>query len=285
MKYVIAVILGLAVCPASVSYGQDDRVESYADLVDSFDDMKINFQNNEEASTLLFQTKRKNFEGVMVVKWDDRNGVMHLIQTMPLRIEKEKFSRFLLVAQKLNHGFLFPGLGINLDNGGTYYRLSIPVSPRGYILRKELETYTRFSINKAAEFLPTIKKAMNEEIAIDELIPLHQKHLREMAAKPKSTIKLSGKFKRNAMDSEWELDFSKEGQVTLKRDGEKNVVSKITIEGTEYSFEDQEGTLKAAGIGTYQVALDGDQLTFRLKEDASKNSASLLTGGKWTAVD
>ena len=152
MKYVIAVILGLAVCPASVSYGQDDRVESYADLVDSFDDMKIKFQNNEEASTLLFQTKRKNFEGVMVVKWDDRNGVMHLIQTMPLRIEKEKFSRFLLVAQKLNHGFLFPGLGINLDNGGTYYRLSIPVSPRGYILRKELETYTRFSINKPSVF-------------------------------------------------------------------------------------------------------------------------------------
>ena len=285
MKFVIAVIAALAISPAPCTYGQDDRVESYADLVESFEAMKIKFQNNEEGRTIMFETRRKGFEGVMVVKWDDRNGVMHLIQTMPLRIEKENFDRFLLVAQKLNHGFLFPGLGINLDNGGTYYRLSIPVSPRGYLLRNELETYTRFSISKAAEFLPTIKKAMNEKIAIDELIPLHQKHLRDMAAKPKSTINLSGKFKRNALDSEWELDFSTAGQVTLKRDGEKNVVSKITIEGTEYSFEDVEGTLKASGVGKYQVALDGDELTFRLKEDAAKARATLLTGGKWTAVE
>ena len=110
-----------------------------------------------------------------MVRWDSGNGILHLIQTLPLRVTEDKYNLFLKAAQKLNHGFLFPGIGVNLENGGTYYRLSIPVQPRGFLFDYELGAYNRFAIQKAKEFYPTLEAAVDGKVTIDELILHHQK--------------------------------------------------------------------------------------------------------------
>lgn len=270
--------------PKARSQDEQKKITSYEELVQAYKDRKFSIEQNAPSRTLLFETSREDFRGVMVVKWDEQNGVVHFIQTMPLRVKKEDYGLFLEAAQRLNHGFLFPGIGVNLANGGTYYRLSIPVAPRGYLYEYEVGRYTTFTLAKAYEFLPTLKGVLDGKIKMDELILTHQKRLRELGNRKKTPVKLDAKYEREFMDEKWELDFSKPGQVTVFREGKEVVVSRIEVTGDELKIEDTEGEHASAGKGTYRVFKSDDKLSFRLVQDPADNRKQVLAGGVWNLV-
>ncbi len=257
------------------------KISSFAELCIAYETQKIKFKRNDKNESILFQTSKGVFSGVMVVKWERANGVCHFIQTMPLELKAEQVDLFLRAAQTLNHGFLFPGLGVNLNNMGTYYRLSIPVAPRGYLLDFEVGTYTKFALNKISEFMPSLKDTLDKKIKIEELILSHQKHIRALRAKLSKKISLSGKFTRDTLGSHWELDFSKPGVVQVSRDDKVGVVSTIKIEGDQITFTDQKGPLAAKEPGVYKIFLSNDKLSFRVSEDPVEARTVLLGGGTW----
>ena len=260
-----------------------NKVTSYDELVEAFTAQKINFQKNESSRSLLFNTRRDDFEGVMIVRWDGNNGVLHLVQTIPLKVPDEKRGLFLEAAQALNHGFLFPGIGMNLETGSTYYRISIPIAPRGYVLDYELGTYTRFTLTKASEFFPTLSDVVEGKVKPDEVVLYHQKKLREKSAKPDAPVKLTGRFARTALESDWVLDFSKPDVVQVIRDGKVAVVSSYSVKGNLVTFTDQKGPLMAKTPGEYRVFLSNGKLTLRMQKDDARDRASLLTGGVWSS--
>lgn len=259
----------------------DEMVQSFAELCEAYAAQKIKFKRNDENQTLIFLTKQGDFTALMVVKWDSSNGVVHFIQTMPLAVKEDQVDLYLKVSQTLNHAFLFPGLGVDLDKKGTYYRLSVPVAPRGYLFDYEVGTYTKFVLNKAAEFLPTIKAALNEEIGVDEVILSHKKHLKKLLAEKQSQLSLNGKYRRAAFGSQWVLDFTQPGVVRVSSDGEVGVVSNYRLKGNQITFSDKEGKLAAKEDGVYTLFNSNGILTFTLKNDPAKRRSDLLIRGPW----
>lgn len=257
------------------------KISSYEQLVQAYEKQKIKFDKNDQAQSLIFQTRKGDFQGVMVVKWDSVNGVLHLIQTMPFKVEKKQRALYLEAAQTLNHGFLFPGLGINLANGGTYYRLSVPVAPRGYIHDYELGTYNRFVLNKAVEFMPTLLQVLDGKVTVDEVILFHQKRLREIADREKQLPRLSGWFSRESENGEWRIDFYSPGRARVYKGRELAVETTYTLKEDVCTFNDEKGPMATKGAGIYKVFVSKDKVSFRLNEDESKSRASVLSGGVW----
>ena len=176
-----------AATPATAP-AQESRVASFAGLVEFYKSQKIMLNVDEPNESLQFAMQKENFSGVMVVKWDGRNGVCHFIQTMSYAVPEDKVQTYLLAASRLNHGFLFPGIGINLDNLGTYYRLTVPVAPKGYLSSTEVGTFSNFTLNKAVEFLPTLKEVLDGKVAVKDVVAHHQQKMiaraKQNAAQP-----------------------------------------------------------------------------------------------------
>lgn len=260
------------------------KVTNFQELQAAFEAQKIKVQAKKESSTILFATRRGSFSGTMVVKWDAKNGVCHFIQSMPMKIPKEDYSRFLVAAAKLNHGFLFPGIGMNVDNGGVYYRLSIPVAPRNYLFDYEIGNYTRFTLNKAAEFLPTLQLVMKNNIEVDKVIATHQNHLRILRETQRNQQAIVGNFKTEFKGSEFELGFEGSGKVTLKRDGAVVVNSNYSFRGNSIRFLDVDGEMAEKEPGIYSVTFELGVIRFKLGSDPSDGRVLLLTSADWKRV-
>ncbi|MEE2640349.1 MAG: hypothetical protein VX768_06955 [Planctomycetota bacterium] len=258
----------------------ESQIKTFEDLCEAYTAQKIKFQKNETNQTLLFPTRSQSFSSLMVIRWDQVNGVVHFIQTMPLTVKKEQVPLYLKAAQQLNHGFLFPGIGINLENGGTYYRLSVPVSPRGYLFDYEVGTYTKFALRKASEFMPTLQSTLDGQVPLEGIIQHHQKHLRTLRANAKQ-YQLTGRYQRSSQESEWILDFSEPGVLKVLRDGKTGVVSDYTQLDREITLTDREGPLAAKSKGVYEILLSNGKLSWKKKSDPVLNRSNLLTTGSW----
>ncbi|MDG2470559.1 MAG: hypothetical protein P8M80_14850 [Pirellulaceae bacterium] len=121
------------------------KVTSFEELVNVFKTRNIAIESNSKNQVIQINASQDDSRSVLVIKWDNKNGVIHFIQVMPMILKEEQEALFLQSAAILNHGFLFPGIGINPVNHGTYYRLSLPISPRGYLWDFEVIPHTRLS--------------------------------------------------------------------------------------------------------------------------------------------
>ncbi|MEC9091275.1 MAG: hypothetical protein VX438_01120 [Planctomycetota bacterium] len=263
---------------------ENQKITSFRELCKAYEAQKIRFQKNDRNESLLFETRKGKFDGLMVVKWDAGSGVVHFIQTMPLTLKKDQVSLFLEISQTLNHGFLFPGISVNLENLGTYYRLSVPVAPRGYLFDYEVGTYTKFALNKAAEFLPTIELGLEKKIKVEELLLFHQKKMRDLRSQFPMDLEVHGKFVRHSGDVTWELDFTKSGVVRFIREGKVERVSDFEIVKEKIIFKGQDSTVENES-GHYEIFLSNQKLTFRKSKDPVDSRSVLLTGGPWTQKD
>jgi len=269
--------------PASSST-EPQQIKSYADLVSAYKKLNIKIKSNDENQTLMFRTERSNFSGVMVVKWDHINGVCHFIQTMPFDIKKEDYSLFLEAAAKLNHGFLFPGIGLDMTRGGSYYRLSVPIEPRKYLFDFEISSYTNFTLNKASEFLPTLKKVINREVTVDDVIKVHQLYMIEWRAERNAMAKLAGKYESDAINTNWTITFSENGKIGLFRDGKKVVESTYTVKGNQITVQDVSGELIAKEPGVYKFTIKDEQLTFTVVKDDAEDRVKVVTSKPWQRI-
>lgn len=269
---------------ATASQGGETKIKSFDDLAQAYERQKIKITKNEKAQTLLFPTTVGKLQGAMVVSWDSKNGVLHLIQTMPVSVPKEKTDQYLRAAQTLNHGFLFPGIGLDLKKGTAYYRMTIPISPRGYIYDYELGTYTKFVMRKAAEFSPTMEAVVTGEISVEDVNLYHRKRLFDLLDKKPVQIRLMPKYERTISDNKWVLDFSVGNVLKVYRDGKLVVESKLEISGDLCELEDTAGDLSSDGIGSYKLIVSNGKLSFRPEKDPSNNRKAVLSGGVWSAA-
>lgn len=260
------------------------QIKSYDDLVSTYKRLNIEVKSNEKNQTLMFQTGRPNFAGVMVVKWDQINGVCHFIQTMPYEIKKEDYALYLEAAAKLNHGFLFPGIGLDMTRGGSYYRLSVPIEPRKYLFDFEISSYTNFTLNKASEFLPTLKKVMNREATVDDVVKVHQLSMIELRAEQNAMAKLAGKYESDALNTTWAIIFSKNGKIGLFRDGKQVVESTYTVKGNQITVQDVDGELISKEPGVYKFEIKEEQLTFTVVKDDAEDRVKVVTLKPWIRV-
>ena len=147
-------ILRTLLCLASLTWGtiavaQDETpamrdntlINNFPGLVDVLSQDGLSFQKNDEQLSILIPTKKADFEGVLLIRWAARDGVIHFVQSLPIEVDTERLAELEEAIIRLNHALPLPGLGMNHAGPSLYFRLTVPLLPRGGLTPKDLRAY------------------------------------------------------------------------------------------------------------------------------------------------
>ena len=254
---------------------QPSEVTSFNELKAALTRIGINHQANDEQLFALVAVQNKEFKAAQVIRWAQPDGVVHFIQVIPVKVPEEQISNVEAAIVRLNHSYPIPGLGMNHQTQTLYFRMTVPLLPRGHILDTEIRDYFGYCVNQAIQLEPTMTALSEGKVTSENAMDYHRKQVQ-------ASLGPIGGWKKSALGSEWSLIIKPNGEVTLRKDGEVVVDSMVTIEGQNMTFDDVNGTLAADENGTYSFAIQDGQLTFTLVEDPSEGRQKILTGAPWT---
>lgn len=273
---VVCLTVGVRSLAAQDEAPVNRQVASLEDLVAILDSDKIQHQANLEQQYLMVPINRNGLNSAQVIRWAAQDGVAHFIQVIPMQIPQEHQTAVMEAMVHLNHSFPIPGLGMNPENNTPYFRLSVPIQPRGFLLENEVKDYFNFCVNQAIQFTPTIVEVANGKLAPGAALEHHRQRLQ-------AALGPIGSWKKQYADSEWVLVINPQGEVTLYRDGDVVVDSMVTVEeGNRMIFDDITGQLAVDGKGSYEFKVEGNTMTFTPIEDPGEGRKKVLSEGAWT---
>lgn len=273
----IIVLVFIFCCSMAPTFGQEPAspvVSSFEDLTASLSRLGINHQKNDEQQFVLMTVENENFKAAQVIRWAAPDGVVHFIQVIPLRAPEENLPAIESSILRLNHIYPVPGLGVNHETNALYFRMTVPLAPRGHLRENEVKDYISYCVRQAIQFTPTLTEVAQGRISPKDVLEYHRKKL-DAALGP------IGLWKKSFAGSEWTLLMKLNGEVTLRKDGEVMVDSMVKAEGDKFTFEDVNGAMAADEPGTYQISITDGKLSFQVVEDPSQGRQQLLTGEAW----
>lgn len=142
---------------------QDEPAEpatlaTYQDMLDLLNHDSVLLKADNARMSVTIPTKRKDLDGVMIIRWQQKDGVVQFIQTMPIEIPEDRVAAVESAMVRLNHAMAVPGFGLDHTNRMPYYRMVVPFQPRGFLQDNELRAFFQVTLKQAAEFYAPLKK-------------------------------------------------------------------------------------------------------------------------------
>lgn len=128
-----------------------DTVSSYDDLARFFAESGLVHQAEPEQFLVKMPTRMGSLDGVMFIRWEATQQVVHFIQTINIEIPAERLSALALAIAILNHALPLPGFGINVGVRNCYFRITMPMRPEGTLTRMEIQGLFNLAVRIAAE--------------------------------------------------------------------------------------------------------------------------------------
>jgi hypothetical protein len=146
-----------------VAAGQDEPaapilLKTYQDLLDLLNHDSVLHKADNEKMSATMPTKRKDLDGVMIIRWQQKDGVVQFIQTMPIDIPEARVAAVETAMMRLNHAMAVPGFSLDHTNRMAYFRMVVPFQPRGFLQDNELRAYFQVTLRQAAEFYDPLKR-------------------------------------------------------------------------------------------------------------------------------
>ena len=135
---------------------------SYQDVLEVLTGDSVLHQPNNKNQSIRIPTKRKDLDAVMIIRWQTNEGVISFVQSMPMELPEERVKSLETVMMRLNHMLAIPGFAINHENRLPYYRLVIPLNPRGGIQTNEFHLYLQLTLKHATTFFGPLKQVAEE---------------------------------------------------------------------------------------------------------------------------
>lgn len=134
-----------------------DIISSYDDLAGFFAESGLQHQAEPEQSLVKVPTRSGPLEGVLFIRWEESQQVVHLVQTIDLAIPEDRLPALALAIAILNHALALPGFGINVGQRQCYFRITMPIRPDGTVTRKEIQGLFNLVVRTATEHLPVLR--------------------------------------------------------------------------------------------------------------------------------
>ncbi len=253
------------------------EIRTFDDLVGLLKKDNVAHKIDKASKAVVLPIKKDDIEGVQVIRWADQDGVAHFVQTMSLKIPKERLTAVEAAASRLNHATPVAGLGVNYDDQTVYFRMSVPIVPRGGLSAAEVRVY----------FQHTLRQALRSRPAMDAVIKGESPEtIVQFAAnmEKKKNVIPGGAYECTIDDAKWELKFTAQGEISVIREGKEVAKSKATFEGDKLTLVDQGGEASTEKVGVYQFSCDGRELTFRRVKDEAGGRAAILSSTLWRKV-
>jgi hypothetical protein len=133
-----------------------ETISSFDELAAFFAESGLVQESVPEQATIKLPTRKDTLDGVLFIRWEPEQQVVHFVQSLNIALTQERLEPFALAIALLNHVLPFPGFGINVPQGYSYYRVSMPLRPEGTLTKKEIQGLFNLSVRMASEHRPAL---------------------------------------------------------------------------------------------------------------------------------
>ena len=138
-------------------------IRDYAGLLKLLEKDAVPFQAQVEERSVRIGTKKGQLEGVMLIRWQDQDGVAQFIQSIPFETPEEKVPAVESAIVRINHAMALPGFGFHHKVRVPYFRLTAPLHPGVGLSDKEIRAYFSTCLRLASQFFPALKRVALED--------------------------------------------------------------------------------------------------------------------------
>ena len=156
-------------------------LRSFADLLHVLAQDGVPHQTDAEEKTVRIPTQRGDLDSVLLLRWQDGDGVIQFIQALPLSVPHEQVAVVCDALARLNHAMAIPGLDLNHTHRVLAYRLYLPLYPRGEVAAGEVQAMFRLAVKSASDMLPVLTQLLSGQVAPSGIVAAAQEHLAHVA--------------------------------------------------------------------------------------------------------
>ncbi|MBL8636728.1 MAG: YbjN domain-containing protein [Myxococcales bacterium] len=147
-----------------------NSIGNFADLVKLLEKDGVLHKTDLAEQTVQIPTQRGELDSVLLMRWQDSDGVVQFIQALPIEVPADKLLIVSDAVTRLNHALAIPGFDLNHQHGLVAYRLYLPIYPRGSVRPNEVQAMFRLTVKTAADFFPTIRRIIAGEIQPEAIV-------------------------------------------------------------------------------------------------------------------
>jgi hypothetical protein len=161
-----------------------NRIASYSELLELLAREGVLHQARTEEKSVTIPTEKGSLDGMLLMRWQDSDGIIQFIQSMPLEIPADKVALVESAIARLNHALALPGFDLNHEYRLLTYRQVLPIYPRGYVHPAEIQAMFRVTVKTASDFLPTLARVLRGEGTLANIVADAQRDAEAAAAAP-----------------------------------------------------------------------------------------------------
>lgn len=159
-------------------------IRSFQDLLHVLERDGVPHQTELSEKTVRIPTQKGELDSVLLLRWQDSDGVLQFIQALPLEVPQDKLDLLTEAVTRLNHVMAIPGFDVNHGHRLLAFRLYLPLYPRGEVTPGEVQAMFRLAVKTASDFLPVLSQVLSGHIAPADVVAAAQRHLTTHAAAP-----------------------------------------------------------------------------------------------------
>lgn len=261
-----------AIADEAIATKESTKIADFEGLVNLLNRDGVTHKTNLENKSVTIPTEKGTIDGVLVIRWDTQQSIVHFIQPLMMTIPNDKLDAIESAMMRLNHGMPYPGLGINHAMNGPYFRMSVPVVNNRGLMDREVRAYFSNTLAEAAKWRPELQKVLDGTTAPERIVEAY--HTSRFPA---------GSFTTKVIGSTWTLKFDGKNALTLTRDGKEVVQSNYEVRGDRIRFVDRSGPMSTDSPGVYVWKHEGDKIQFKPVEDESEGRKTVLGDAPWVS--
>ena len=263
--------------PTDTATSEDTAmITDFGSLVELLNRDSVTHQTEVDDQYVIIPTDKGGVDSVFVISWAGDDGVVHFIHQIPVEMPKEKLQDVETAMVRLNHAIPVPGLGINHDSGSLYFRLTVPIQPRGGMTAQEVRAFFSHTLSESERWRPILTAIIGGEASPESVVEFSNSQVAEQPNFP------AGTMSREFAGGKWKMVFADDNTVKVFRDGAVAVESTFELKENKIRFSDTGGSLSVEGFGVYEWAVSDQQITFKKLEDVSEGRVMSLTTGPWS---
>lgn len=147
-----------------------EKVAGFDDLVKLFTVGEVTHKADPKTKAIALGVRAGDLEAPMLIRWQDNDGLVQFVQTMPFDIPPERVSAMEHAIVRVNHALAFAGFGMDHTKRRMYFRMSIPFQPRGALEAREVSSYMQGTIAQAKTFYLPFRRVALEGASPDGVL-------------------------------------------------------------------------------------------------------------------
>ena len=254
-------------------------VSDFDGLVALLNRDSVTHQTENDDQYVLIPTEKGGIDSVCIIRWAAQDGFVHFVHRIPVKLPADRVADVETAMMRLNHSIPIPGLGINHESLGMYFRMTVPFNPRGGLSDQEIRAYFSHTLSQSERWRALLTAVVDGKTKPESV--LEYDRTMNTDAHPSQQFPV-GEMTCEAGGSHWILQFADNGIVKVLRDDQIGAESNYKVTGDRIQFSDITGPLSVPGKAVYRWSMNDSKISFEKITEVSKGREMVLTSGTWT---